>query len=565
MSEMSLRMVQTICCALLLAASASGANLTVKSGGGGNYTTIQACATAMSPGDTCTVYAGTYNEDVTVPAGTTGNYKTITVNGSDVVIVIGFILNSHTKLIGNCPTPTPGNAPAAGSCGFTITNPSSPTSHPCVGWTTSTTDFYIVGNVMNQCGTSYMVGSGYTYLSSYGYIQGNTLSYACVSSSSPVSECDAIFGPFGDHFLIEKNDLSHYTLGINFGANYTIIRNNIFHDQYETEAGGNQHTDAIFSEPGAGVSYTVKYNVVEGNLQYNGVGPNSKSDLFQNDGGTTCPNCFNVIFRYNTISKIGSGAASNYYWPHIMAYNNTIVNALSSGASNGTADYAQLSTNGAYLNQLYYFDFSSAQANFNIYQCGSGCNFGHSLYWCNPSSNCSSVWGNQAAVPFTNDPGNEHADPLFVSYASPGNPNNNYRLQAGSPAIAAGTYLTTVASGDSGSGTSLVVKDASYFQDGYGLSNAYSTVQGDCIAVGTASNHVCVTAVNYTTNTLTLTSSISRSSGQGVYLYSKSDGVQVLTGSEPDMGAYPYGVGGGGGSGGNTPPAPPTSLSAIVN
>jgi|HubBroStandDraft_6_1064221.scaffolds.fasta_scaffold22148_3 hypothetical protein len=557
MSRLNLRIdtlaMQTIWCVLLLAVSANGANFTVKSGGGGNYTTIQACATAMSAGDTCTVYAGTYNESPSVPAGTAGNYKTITVNGSDVVIVNGFTLNSHTKLIGNCTAPA-----AASSCGFTITTPSAPKSGACVGWTSSITDFYIVNNVMTECGAGggYMVGSSYTILSSYGYIQGNTLSYACVNSNSiNHSECNSIM-PFGDHFLVEKNDLSHYTLSIDFGTNYSIYRNNTFHDQYETEASGNYHTDAFFSEPGAGVSYTVEYNVFEGNLQYNAVGPNSKTDLFQNDSGTTCSNCFNVIFRHNTISRIGSGAASNYYWPNIMAYNNTVVDALSDGtATNGTADYAQFSTNGSYLNQLYYFSFASG-TNFNVYQCGSGCDFGHSLYWCTGS--CTYVWGNVAGVPFLNDPGNKNANPMFVNYISPGNPSNNYNLQAGSPAIAAGTYLTTVASGDSGSGTSLVVTDAAYFQDGYSLSNAYSTVHPDCIAVGTASNFVCVTAVNYTTNTLTLASSISRSAGQGVYLYSKSDGVQVLTGSASDMGAYPYGSG-------NNPPAPPTSLSAVVN
>jgi hypothetical protein len=559
MSGLNLRIytlaMQTIWCALLLAVSASGAtsgaNLTVKSGGGGNYTTIQACATAMSPGDTCTVYAGTYNENVTIPAGTAGNYKTITVNGSDVVTVNGFTLNSHTKLIGNCTAPA-----AAGSCGFTITNPSSPNSARCVGWG-AITDFYIVNNVMTECGSNgYMVGQSYTVLSSYGYIQGNTLSYACVNSSSiNHGECNSIM-PFGDHFLIENNDLSHYTLSIDFGTNYSIYRNNTFHDQYETEASGNYHTDAFFTEPGAGVSYTVEYNVFEGNLQYNAVGPNSKTDLFQNDSGATCPKCFNVIYRHNTISRIGSGAASNYYWPNIMSYNNTVVDALSDGtASNGTADYAQMSTNGAYLNQLYYFSFASG-TNFNVYQCGSGCNFGHSLYWCTGS--CTSVWGNQAAVPFLNDPGNKNANPLFVNYISPGNKSNNYHLQAGSPAIAAGTYLTTVAAGDSGSGPSLVVNNAAYFQDGYGLSNAYSTVNGDCIAVGTASNHVCVTAVNYTTNTLTLASSISRSVGEGVYLYSKSDGVQVLTGSAADMGAYPY-------NGSSSSLAPPSNLSAVVN
>src|SRR5580698_5213501 len=109
---------RTVWCLLLLTLSLNAATRTVKSGGGGNYTTIQACASAMAAGDTCVVYAGTYNETPTVSAGTAGNYKTITVNGSDVVTVQGFILNSHTQLIGNCAAPA-----TVGSCGFNIQDP----------------------------------------------------------------------------------------------------------------------------------------------------------------------------------------------------------------------------------------------------------------------------------------------------------------------------------------------------------------------------------------------------------------------------------------------------------
>ena len=137
-------------------------------------------------------------------------------------------------------------------------------------------------------------------------------------------------------------------------------------------------------------------------------------------------------------------------------------------------------------------------------------------------------------------PAQQVADPKFVSYISAGSSSNNYHLQASSPAITAGTYLTTVAAGDSGSGTSLVVNDASYFQDSYGLSNDNSTVYPDCISVTTVGNHVCITAVNYSTNTLTMASGFSRSDGDHVQLYSKSDGVQVLTGTAPDFGEYPY-------------------------
>ena len=55
-------------------------------------------------------------------------------------------------------------------------------------------------------------------------------------------------------------------------------------------------------------------------------------------------------------------------------------------------------------------------------------------------------------------------DPLFVSAAATG---TDLHLQAGSPAVDAGGPLTTVAAADSGSGTSLVVDDATYFQPGW--------------------------------------------------------------------------------------------------
>src|SRR5262249_49126873 len=42
------------------------------------------------------------------------------------------------------------------------------------------------------------------------------------------------------------------------------------------------------------------------------------------------------------------------------------------------------------------------------------------------------------------------------------------------------------------------------------------------------------------THTLTLASSVSRAHGAPVYLYKKSDGVVVLNGSAPDIGAFPF-------------------------
>src|SRR5260370_3048662 len=79
--------------------SVNATTYAVKAGGGGNFTTIQACATAMAAGDTCTVYAGTYNEIVTVPAGTMGNYKTPTPERTGLVEMLAFTAPCPTKQI----------------------------------------------------------------------------------------------------------------------------------------------------------------------------------------------------------------------------------------------------------------------------------------------------------------------------------------------------------------------------------------------------------------------------------------------------------------------------------
>jgi len=562
MSRLNLRIdtlaMRTIWCVLLLAVSANATNFTVKSGGGGNYTTIQACATAMSAGDTCTVYAGTYNEAPSVPAGTSGNYKTITVNGSDVVTVLGFTLNSHTKLIGNCAAPA-----AINTCGFNIQNTSTPTA-ACVSMSNGTTDVYIRNNVMYACGG---IGQGWPTSVSYVYIQGNTESYTNVTTGTVTTTCPTGGTPgvgnsvnlYGNHLLVEGNDFSHYTLSLNWNPQNSITRNNTFHDTNENNNSGNCHSDTWFSDPGGTNLVNNQDNVYEGNYQYNAVGPNAKGPLFQ---APACSGCAVAIVRFNVTNRIGSGSTTNdQNWQSVKVYNNTTADPDSDAGNTGLeSDNSSDSNppNPSFLNQIYYY-YRSGIVTINPYACGNSnnCGYGYNLYWC--ANGCTTVFGHvYGSGSFLSDPGNQNANPMFVNYISPGNASNDYHLQAGSPAIAAGTYLTTIASGDSGSGTSLVVTDASYFQDSYGLSNAYSTVYPDCIAVATASNFVCVTQVNYTTNTLTLASSISRSAGDGVYLYSKSDGTVVLTGSAPDMGAYPYGSG-------NTPPAPPSKLSALVN
>jgi hypothetical protein len=135
-------------------------------------------------------------------------------------------------------------------------------------------------------------------------------------------------------------------------------------------------------------------------------------------------------------------------------------------------------------------------------------------------------------------------NPQFASYPT------DATLLTTSPARNAGVALTTVASGDSGSGTSLKVNDA------HGLQPGWAGTQGDTIRVG-ASTTVQITAIDYSTNTITLASGISRAPSDPVYLYRNSSGAVVLFGSRPDVGASWFG--------GSTPPAPlpPTNVRIV--
>jgi hypothetical protein len=158
-------------------------------------------------------------------------------------------------------------------------------------------------------------------------------------------------------------------------------------------------------------------------------------------------------------------------------------------------------------------------------------------------SNYQLYTGYTANQTYTNEwNGDVQGNPLFVN-ASTTPPDDktdstlpNLDLQAGSPAKDAGGALTTVANADTGSGTSLVVSDAGYFQDG--TFAPPGTVQADWIAVGTVSNTVQISSINFSTNIITLANSVSRSDGQSVWPYKKSDGARVLYGTAPDAGAY---------------------------
>jgi hypothetical protein len=112
-------------------------------------------------------------------------------------------------------------------------------------------------------------------------------------------------------------------------------------------------------------------------------------------------------------------------------------------------------------------------------------------------------------------------NPLFNNPAA-----DDLTLQAGSPAIDAGTPLTR-AVGAGSTSTTLIVADSLWFQDGMGIEG----LAGDTIRVGAST--AVITNVDYSTHTITLAAPISWSNGDGVsYPYA---------GAAPDLGAHETG------------------------
>ena len=124
-------------------------------------------------------------------------------------------------------------------------------------------------------------------------------------------------------------------------------------------------------------------------------------------------------------------------------------------------------------------------------------------------------------------------DPKFLNENS-----YNFELASSSPCRDAGTYLALTMT--SGSGNQIIVDDASYFCDGW------SITEGDQIRVGT-SEPVRIVRINYTTDTITVDRTMQWNAGIGVNLN--------YYGSAPDIGALEYYV-----TPDYTAPSPPQNI-----
>lgn len=541
---------------LFMATTRSGATTyTVKASGGGNYTTIQACANAAIAGDTCVVYAGTYNENVTPRnSGTLGSPITFKSNAGDTVNVNAFTVSSRAYItIGG----------SGSTEGFVICQ--TYTSAACIQMGISN-HIVIQNNVIAGTSTG---GGGSTACIANSFGSANDSSYVSILHNT-IAWCAPMGNPSvlnplgtgyqdptkkagasalylrGNHWLIDGNDFEHVTDFIsNSGGYYNVIRNNTMQNvDCLADFGLNNecHIDVLELTCNTSIS-PLGYTLFERNVAKNiyATGPADGRGVHGMLAQSACPTgVTRIIVRFNIYNNITNifvqgDTTQGGVVDRLKTYNNTFSN------NQIKSYYASLFTgqnlNASSINNLYYNDFGTTTQGIGIAldstSVGSFTGNNDLFY------GVGTTWSGFALA----EPGHVIADPLLTSAT-------DVHLLQNSPAIGAGTYLTTVASSDTGLGTSLVVNEAAFFQDGLGIPG----VQGDWIRLGT-STIVQITSVNYGTNTLTLSSSVTRSPGTPVYLFKVSDGTTVLYGNSPDIGALPFTA---------QPPSPPSNLSVSV-
>ena len=321
--------------------------------------------------------------------------------------------------------------------------------------------------------------------------------------------------------VIEDSSLyhgGHHVMGV--FSRYNTIRNNYLHNEEWSNGRGQRNLYLQGNEINSG------YTLFEGNrFGYSSKTCNNANPTTMNVKMTTSYN----IFRYNKIfHSVANGFGTDSYVSQGSQY--------SRGANNKI--FNNTIFNSGYNIDSAYKGNSEDTAMWFANSVNTGNLVKNNLY----SSNAHVHTGYTANQTFANNwNGDVQGDPKFVNASAtpPADKNSpslpNLDLQQVSPVIDKGGALTTVTSA-TGSGTSFIVSNAGYFQDGsYGPPGV---VQADWIAVGTVKNFVQIKSI--VGNTINLTNSINWTNGDPVWLYKKSDGVIVLYGNAPEAGAYEF-------------------------
>jgi hypothetical protein len=490
------------------------------------WKTINKANQTLRAGDTVSIKAGTYNTYIEpVNSGTASGRITYKNYGSDVVVITGtryaVFLDSKDYISIQGITAT--NC----VCFVYMINGS---DHNVLGYST-----FDKSSDVTMWDVSVIYGSSqYNHIhhcrfskggecTDAGSDDGQVLDIGSESSSTDLTRYNLVENCVFFHG-------GHHLMGLMGG--YNTIRNNYFHNEAWSRGCGNR---TLYLN---GQDVISGHNVIEGNRF--GYAAKPCDDVAVGD--VAMSTAFN-LFRHNKL-----------YHNNAYALGFSTYSGYSAGSSNRV--YNNTMFNEGYNIYPPYAGSSQDCAVMFFYSQPAGNALKNNLYFKN--NKVYGISGNSLANhTFANNwDGDTQGDPLFVN--APGTPpadmNDatlpNLDLRSGSPALDKGGALTTVAAADTGSGTSLIVADGTYFQDG--TRAPAGTVQADWVAVGSVGNVAQIASISG--NTLTLVGAIARNDNDPVWLYKRSDGTRVLFGSNPDAGAVEFG---------DPAPVPPTGLRIV--
>jgi hypothetical protein len=532
------RLLLSLLILVLSAIRAEATNYTVKAAGSGSYSSIGACAAVAVAGDTCVIFAGSYNETVTpANSGSSGSPVTFATNPGDSVTVAGFNLGalSYITIQGSAAAP------------MVITQ--------SITWAAITHSiFQYISNTSGNGGSCFGGNGWYTsgQPSSYNQFLNLTLQY-CGGKSNNISGAIELEG---DHNLFDGLNVSYSQAAVTLSGQFNVIRNSSF-GPTSTAVIGTNHSQPVENSVSCGgaagqadIPGGMQHLLYEHNYSAQWRGGNSHGTALITDTGATPCGTTSNVFRFSQTMDSGSYGIQIYSSQNVYFYNDSFSNTQLDASPKDQEDFTldPNEPNGRAINNIFANTTRVGSQNWCIFadaplvENHNLCfNSGWTGGWNGPSPTSTNSY----------DPSDVfNKDPQFV------NPDTNLLVPSSSPAKGTGGPLTTTV-GSGVASTSLTVADAGFFSWGYGIPN----VQSDWIRIGPSAT-VQISNINYATNVITLANPVSWPSGAPVYLYRNSNGTIVLTGANPNIGFDPT-AGSTSGSG-PQPPAAPTNVQAFA-
>ena len=445
------------------------------------YSTIQSCLDAAQPGDTCLVLEGTYNGAILSSSGNPGSRITILADTGGLQPVIDGDLDYTDERY------------------------------------VTVDGFHMIGT-WNRCSGCSFIEIKNNIIEKTGFGIGGS------NSNSQLN---------GNDILISGNDFR-----LSPSSSFDIIKCNgdrwVVRDNYANNIDDTYDDHLDMFQSSCGFANPSDYILYENNTYSDITGPNVHFFLWHTT--TNCPSSPNrekFIIRHNKIRYIGANAitfdvdsgAPNF--EDVAIYNNVFGETRYGSPSESWMDYTvavdHVAGTALFYNNILYDSVDPVGAE-GVHP-PSIPSDGSIAY--DPDHTITDDGSLETCVNAGTCKINE--DPGFVGYSS-----DDFSLSSDSTARDFGTHLTSVSASDTGSGIFLVVDDAYPFQDGW------AGVDPDTIAVGSVSNAVQISSIDYETDTIALANPIPRSDGDPVWLYRDSDGTRVLYGSAPDSGAVEY-------------------------